>query len=417
MNEKTQDEKVKNQKASYRPRYVVGMDAHSKKLAISIWECTDPWNAILYKENKNCTIINMARYYENEVPPDSITIIEASTNSAMLKHTLNDLGFRAEVVRSDTIANKQRKRKICDIQDARKLANAYIHGDIEEFVWTPTPEYDEYRDILFSYRDAVKELTRVSNRIWAICNRKGFDFEIKAGETKVDSIREMISQLNITGFLNDRLEMLAKDYDYYLTRKEELMNVITKIVLDNQTMMALMQLPGINFLAAFATQTVVEDARRFSSASKLAAYGGFAMISNTSGDEEEKSKARGGTGKSLDGEGRRDLKLFYCEAGHTVLNKCAEMAIGKWGWRLVFKGKHKNVAACAVARKLLNYAWHIMRGDPTPNRESEAFFKRKMVRFYRELGANYMKELGYPSTKDFASKMAERLYGKLPKTK
>ena len=73
------------------------------------------------------------------------------------------------------------------------------------------------------------------------------------------------------------------------------------------------------------------------------------------------------------------------------------MDIGKWGWRLVFKGKHKNKAACAVGRKLLTYSWHIMRGDPSPNRGSEAFFKRKMVRFYSEPGVNRMKELGFAS--------------------
>lgn len=41
---------------------------------------------------------------------------------------LNDIGFRAEVVRADVIADKQRKRKVCDINDARRLANAYIRG-------------------------------------------------------------------------------------------------------------------------------------------------------------------------------------------------------------------------------------------------------------------------------------------------
>jgi hypothetical protein len=159
----------------------------------------------------------------------------------------------------------------------------------------------------------------------------------------------------------------------------------------------------------------VEDARRFEKASKLAAYGGFAMIGNTSGMEEEKSRSKGGSGKPLDGEGRRDLKTLYCEAGHTVLNSCKGMKLSKWGMRLVFKGKHKNKAACAVGRKLLTYAWHIMRGDPTPNREDEAFFKRKMKRFYSVLGAKRMKELGYSSASDFADMQSEVMYGHLPK--
>ena len=35
-----------------------------------------------------------------------------------------------------------------------------------------------------------------------------------------------------------------------------------------------------------------------------------------------------------------------------------------------------------------------MRGDPTPNRDSEAFFKRKMRTFHQEIGAKRMHELG-----------------------
>ena len=416
MNEQMQEgRKPGSTKATSRTKHVVGMDAHSRKLAISIWDGTDPWNPTKLKENPRCDIRQLRQYYEENVPLDSITIIEASTNSALLKAMLDEIGFRAEVVRSDVIADKQRKRKVCDINDARTLANAYIHGDIKEFVWTPSPEYAEYRDILFAYRDAVKETTRTSNRIWSICCRCGFDFDIKAGETKAASIREMIKELDIGGFIKERLEMLVRDYEHFLERRDELERLIAEAVVRSREMTALMQLPGVYFLAAFATQTVVEDARRFGTASKLAAYGGFAMIGNTSGEEEEKSRSKGGTGKPLDGEGRRDLKTLYCEAGHTVLNSCKGMKLSKWGMRLVFRGKHKNKAACAVGRKLLTYAWHIMRGDPTPNREDEAFFKRKMKRFFSVLGAKRMKELGYSSTKNFADKLAEVIYGHLPK--
>ena len=413
--ERQEERKLRSTKATSRPKYVVGMDAHSRKLAISIWEGSDPWHPARLGENPRCDISRMKQYYEEKVPMDSITIIEASTNSALLKGMLDEIGFRAEVVRSDAIADRQRKRKVCDINDARELANAYIHGEIKEFVWTPSPEYAEYRDVLFAYRDAVKETTRTSNRIWSICCRCGFDFDIKAGETKAESIRAMIRELDVGGFMRERLEMLVDDYEHFLKRRDELERMIAEAVVQSREMTALMQLPGVYFIAAFATQTVVEDARRFDTASRLAAYGGFAMIGNTSGNEEDRAKRKGGTGKPLDGEGRRDLKTLYCEAGHTVLNSCKGMRIGNWGTRLVFRGKHKNKAACAVGRKLLTYAWHIMRGDPTPNREDEAFFKRKMKRFFSVLGAKRMKELGYASTQDFADKMAESLYGHLPK--
>ena len=222
---------AERQGGAARPKYAVGVDAHSKKLAISIWEGSDPWNPTLYREIKSCEIDSMDKTFERHVPLDSIVIIEASTNSRKLKNALVDIGFRAEVVKADTISNKESRRKVCDIQDARNLALAYIKGDIREFVWTPSDEYAEYRDIHFAYRDTVKELTRTSNRIWSICSQKGFDLPIRAGETKAASIHEMIKDLDVSGFIKDRLEMLIKDYERMLERRHELDRMMAEAVL------------------------------------------------------------------------------------------------------------------------------------------------------------------------------------------
>ena len=391
----------------------MGVDAHSKKLAISIWDGTDSWNPVLYKEIKSCEIDAMKTTFERQVPLDSIIIIEASTNSTALKNRLVDLGFRAEVVRSDVISNKERKRKVCDIQDARNLALAYIKGNIREFVWTPSDEYAQYRDIHFAYRDTVKELTRTSNRIWSICSQKGFRLPIRAGATKVEFIRKMINELNISGFPKNRLEMLVKDYEHLLERKHELERMMVEVVLENDAMLRLMQLPGFYFHGAFVLQSVVEKPQRFSTAAKLVAYVGLSPTLDTSGVKEEWATKKGGTGKPLDGEGRQDLKHYCCEVGQTVLNLCPKSNIGKWGWAMLKRGKPKNKVVCAAGRKLVTYAWHIMRGDPTPNRDGEAMFKRKMVRLYSELGKKRMSEFGYGTREDFAHAMAQKFYGEL----
>ena len=156
-----------------RPLYVVGMDAHSRKLAISIWEWSDPWQPRFVKRVPNFEIDSMVKTYKRHVPTDSITIIEASTNAFFLKQCLDDNGFAAAVVRSDAIAGKVKKRKVCDNSDADALALAYMHGDIQEFVWCPTHDSAQYREIYFAYRDCKKDLTRVKHRIWSICSQNG----------------------------------------------------------------------------------------------------------------------------------------------------------------------------------------------------------------------------------------------------
>ena len=122
----------------------------------------------------------------------------------------------------------------------------------------------------------------------------------------------------------------------------------------------------------------------------------------------------GGTGKPLDGEGRDDVKHFFTEAGQTVLASCADSKLGKWGWSMINRGKPRNKVVCAIGHKLVLYAFHIMRGDPTPNRDGEEFFRRKMVGLHREIGAARMHELGFGTRGQFASAQAELIYGSLP---
>lgn len=396
------------------PRYVIGMDAHSRKLAISIWDWSDRFNACMHRELKCIDIDSMIKTYERNVNIDSITIIESSTNSASLKKMLNAAGYRAEIVRADVIANKERKRRICDIRDAENLALAYIKGDIDEFVWTPSQEYTQYRDIMFAYRDTTKEMTRLSNRIWNMCSRKGYKLPIRNSTNKVSILREMIIETNIEGFAKEQLEMLLEDFDRLLQRKTELSRRIAEIVLSNPRMLRLLQLHGVNYKGAFALDAAVENPHRFSTASKLSAYGGFSPIVDSSGEEEEYAKRKGGLKKPLDGEGRRDVKFFFTEAGQTVLTSCANTKLGKWGWKMINRGKSRNKVVCAIGRKLLTYSWHILRGDSTPNRHSEEFFKRKMRTFYQTIGAKRMHELGYGTRNQFAEAQAKIVYGDLP---
>lgn len=396
------------------PRYVIGLDAHSKVLAISVWDWSDRLNPVLCADFRSVNIDALSSTYERHVDPDSITIVEASTNSAAIKRELNEIGFRAEIVRSDTIAGKESSRKVCDIQDARNLAKAYMKGDVEEFIWTPSPRFGGYREIVHAYRDSGKDLKRLSNRMWNICSQNRLPLPPRNSAAKVEHMQSLIEARRPDDFVGRRMQMMLDDYTSLLKRNRDLDEMMAEIVAADKGMLRLLQLPGINYKAAFVTWAAVEDPMRFPTASKLAAYGGLSPSKNTSGDEELRAAMRGGTGKPLDHEGRRDLKFFYTEAGLTVLTTCAKTVTGKWGWRLINGGKPKLKVMCAIGHKLLTYAWHIMRGDPTPNRDSEIMFKNKIIRLGRVLGDAKLKKLGYSKTRDFADKVAKEVYSNLP---
>ena len=270
---------------------------------------------------------------------------------------------------------------------------------------------------MFAYRDATKESTRISNRIWSICSRKGYRLPVRGGRGKAETLRAEAAKANVSGFARKQLDMLLEDYERMLKRKGELARIIAETVVRSPQMLKLMQLPGVSYRGAFALEAAVEDVRRFSKASKLSAYGGFSPTLDTSGDEEEAARKRGGTGKPLDGEGREDIKFFFAEAGQSVLTSCGKMDIGKWGWSMINRGKPRNKVVCAIGRKLLTYAWHIMRNDPTPNRLNEALFKRKMKKLHEAMSSKRMYELGFGTQNEFAEQQAELVYGGLPPLK
>ena len=265
------------------------------------------------------------------------------------------------------------------------------------------------------WTESLKEMQRNWNRIWSLCCACGIRLPEVTGRGFLRLVRETLKGLSLDEITAERFEMALADYEKYLERSEKLDGMILEVVRSEDDMVDLMQLPGFYYMSAFAAKTIVEDANRFTKGSKLSAYSGLAPQVNTSGEEEIRAERKGGSGKPLDTEGRRDLKYYYCEAAQTVLNTCGKTTLGKWGWHLIFKGKERNKVVCGVARKLTVYSWHIMRGDPTPNREGEALFRRKMIRFATDIGKNRLRELGYKSRSEFADKHVQRLYGALPK--
>ena len=114
------------------------------------------------------------------------------------------------------------------------------------------------------------------------------------------------------------------------------------------------------------------------------------------------------------GQTAYDFVDFLTEAGQTTLSSCAASRLGKWGWAMINRGKPRNKVVCAIGHKLALYTYHILRGDPTPNRDDEGFFRRKMILLHQTVGAKRMHELGYGTREKFADEQAKRIYGEAP---
>ena len=169
---------------------LVGMDAHSETLALCVTRWRHGSDPTVTK-SITTTLDDLETTYRRQIPHDSVTVLEASTNAFSIAGRLKAAGFRAKVLTSDAALGMARPDRINDRIDARNLATAYARGGTRE-VLVPSETFREWRDIWFGYRNAVKDSVRGSNRLWSFCSGHGLKLPKKQFRAKETEIRRQI---------------------------------------------------------------------------------------------------------------------------------------------------------------------------------------------------------------------------------
>ena len=68
----------------------------------------------------------------------------------------------------------------------------------------------------------------------------------------------------------------------------------------------------------------------------------------------------------------------------------------------------------AAARKVITYAWYILNDVPSPNRDTQAFYERKLARAYGEVGRDEMTKHGFPTRASFVKAVSAEVFAHLP---
>jgi hypothetical protein len=243
------------------------------------------------------------------------------------------------------------------------------------------------RELLFAYRDARKGAQAAGSRIWGFCNRLGLP-ELPLDARLTARLAEQIAaRYGEQTHWTLRGETLVEDWRRCCELKGRWGELIEAGVAGNQDAARLMQVLGIGPLIAYALVAFIGDIRRFETSSQLVAYAGL----NPSISQSGKTEGRGG----LSRHGRKDLKSFLVEGAHSAMTH-GRQPMHDWARKLVKKGKPFNLALCALARKMLVQAWHILMGHPPVNPAGTANHRSKLAtvaRSARRIGA--LEGLGY----------------------
>ena len=256
----------------------------------------------------------------------------------------------------------------------------------------------------FAYRDAKKDSTRAACRIWSFCSRHGLDVDRKIGKKRC---HELLAEGKARGWSEPVLRRaagLVGDWERADALCDERERAIAGEVFRSDVMTRLQQIPGVRSIAAFALFAFVEDIRRFENPKKLVAYIGLNPTVCGSGEKEAKRK--------VSKFGRGDLKAILVEAAQTVMR--TDTPLAKWAKHLTAKGKDRQVAVVALARKIAVLCWHIMMGHPAPSRERLRATAAKLTRLAHRVGKDTIRATGFASVKEFVAATCSTIYSHLP---
>jgi hypothetical protein len=161
--------------------------------------------------------------------------------------------------------------------------------------------------------------------------------------------------------------------------------LIAQEVLADPKLLSLVRLCGVREMVAFAMGAFIGDIDRFSQPKKLVKYVGL----NPAFDDSGQTDWSGGVGG---GHGHKDLRNLLVEGAQSIL-RCSNNALAKWGRKLLARKGVRNLAVCAVARKLTVAIWYVLKGKCTAVEEIQKDIKIKVSKIISQLGTKGLKEL------------------------
>ena len=314
---------------------IIGLDMHPDVFAAAAIEKTAAdLSKTLWGKDRLVTA-RLEGWAKQSLKKDDVLVLEASGNSFEVASRFHALGYTCLVLESHQASKI--KENFCndDRHSAVKLARVYLSG-LAKIVWQPEEKTREQREVFFAHRAAVKDCTRLRNRIRTFLNEhcvrlpKGTALTQQKGLDKALSLRAW-SELQ-TELITDSFEQLW----HTEKRRKHLEELMIKELLKRPKWIRLWRLMGVRHIVAFALMAMIGDVNRFPTAKKLVGYFGLSPRKVQSGNNAK------GRDRGIGNTGRGDVRALLTQAAQNAMMQ-RNSALHKWGWKLAMK-KNRNVA-------------------------------------------------------------------------
>lgn len=372
---------------------IIGLDMHPDVFAAAaLQKAPADLSKVLWVQDRlaNAKLESWAKKY---LLPDDVLVLEASGNSFEVASRFHALGYDCLVLESAQAAKI--KENFCndDRHSAIKLARVYLSG-LSKLVWQPDASTREQREVFFAHRAAVKDCTRLRNRIRTFLNEHCVRLPKGTPLTKHQGLLKALSMHEWTplqkGLITDSFEQLWQTE----ARRKQLEQLMVEQLLERPEWAKLWRLMGVRHIVAFGLMAMVGDIHRFPTAKKLVGYFGLSPRKVQSGNDAK------GREKGVGKTGRGDVRALLIQAAQNAMTQKTS-PLHRWGWKLTMKKDCKNIAVAAVARKLTVAIWHLLRGHFTPVLEMSVHLKTKFMKLATTLGKAKLSAMGFKSRIEF----------------
>lgn len=382
---------------------IIGLDMHPDVFAAAALEnCPADVSKTLWVQDRLPTA-SLEKWARKRVLPGDVLVLEASGNSFEVARRLNALGHVCLVLESAQAAKI--KENFCndDRHSAIKLARVYLSG-LAKIVWQPDEQTRQLREVFFAHKAAVKDCTRLRNRIRTFLNEhcvrlpKGTPLTQPKGLERAKDLGEW-SPLQL-GLITDAFEELWRVEQ----RRKRLEGLMVEELLARPEWARLWRLMGVRHRVAFALMAMIGEIGRFPTAKKLVGYFGLSPRKQQSGnDAKGREKGTGGTG-------RGDVRALLVQSAQNAMTQKSS-PLNKWGVRIMARKGCRNVAVAAVARKLTVAVWHLLKGHFTPLLEISDHLETKLLKIATLLGKPRLQEMGFQKRTEFIQHHFQRIAG------
>ncbi len=340
-------------------KVTVGVDAHKR----SCMACTFEDQAKRELFEFPTTNQGLSRF-TTKIPEGSVVVIESSTTGKTLSRIL------AGSYEVHMIAPPERKPSVkTNKRDAEKIAREDMLGYTRR-CYIPSKYIEEMRTLAARQMQIGEKISGVKSQVQSLIERNMLqsEFEGLSDMFGVEGL-ERIANLSLPEQEMVELGMHLQELNLYVRQHMQVEKEMAKMAQSDEDCQILMSHPGIAPFTAVAIKARIGDISRFPTKRRLSSYAGLVPRADNSGDRVSEHR-RVKQGDSV-------LKYAFTCAVQGAVKARANTAVKRFYLKMLRKGRARQEAEVAAARKLSWIVWRMLTSKQRYEEEDRYLTARK----------------------------------------